>query len=82
VNAYIRRNADIIAIALGAVAFITITIALSVQSERKTTELKRRLNVQTQEWEDLKKRIRADIGEREGDRSYRVVTQHLQELGL
>jgi hypothetical protein len=35
-----------------------------------------------QAWADQKKAIRADIETREGDRNYRVVSQHLRELGL
>jgi hypothetical protein len=56
--------------------------ATTVVQSRKTDALRARLVQQEREWANQKQIIRADIETREGDRSYRTVSQHLRELGL
>lgn len=56
--------------------------ATTVVQSRRTDALRARLVQQEREWANQKQIIRADIEAREGDRSYRTVSQHLRELGL
>jgi len=67
-----------IIICLAGIAFFTI----GVMQKNETNALRKRLVAEEQAWADQKKAIRADIETREGDRTYRVVSQHLRELGL
>lgn len=61
----------------GVTLFITTVVA-----SRRTDALRARMVQQEREWANQKQIIRADIEAREGDRSYRTVSQHLRELGL
>lgn len=62
-------------------AGVTLFTTTVVQS-RRTDALRARLVQQEREWANQKQIIRADIETREGDRAYRIVSQHLRELGL
>lgn len=80
----IRRMFDnetgLLAVVLMA-AGVTLFATTVVQS-RRTDALRARMVQQEREWANQKQIIRADIETREGDRSYRTVSQHLRELGL
>jgi hypothetical protein len=67
-----------IIICLAGIAFFGIGVA----QKNETNALRKRLVAEERAWADHKKAIRADIETREGDRTYRVVSQHLRELGL
>jgi hypothetical protein len=57
-------------------------VSASIVAKNETKAIRRQFEADKQAWADHKKLIRADIETREGDRAYRVVSQHLQELGL
>jgi hypothetical protein len=57
-------------------------LASSIVAKNEANAIRRQFEADKQAWADHKKLIRADIETREGDRAYRVVSQHLQELGL
>ena len=62
-------------------AGVTLFATTLVQS-RRTDALRARIVQQEREWANQKQLIRADIETREGERTYRTVSQHLRELGL
>ena len=62
-------------------AGVTLFVTTVVQS-RRTDALRARIVQQEREWANQKQIIRADIETREGERTYRTVSQHLRELGL
>lgn len=62
-------------------AGVTLFATTIVQS-RRTDALRARLVQQEREWANQKQLIRADIETREGERTYRTVSQHLRDLGL
>ena len=62
-------------------AGVTLFATTLVQS-RRTDALRARIVQQEREWANQKQIIRADIETREGERTYRTVSQHLRELGL
>lgn len=62
-------------------AGVTLFVTTVVQS-RRTDALRARVVQQEREWANQKQIIRADIETREGERTYRTVSQHLRELGL
>jgi hypothetical protein len=57
-------------------------VSASLVAKNEANAIRRQFEADKRAWEGQKKLIRADIETREGDRSYRVVSQHLQELGL
>lgn len=63
------------------VAGVTLFVTTVVQS-RRTDALRARMVQQDREWANQKQIIRADIETREGERTYRTVSQHLRDLGL
>jgi len=80
----IRRMFDHETTPLAVVAmFAGVTLfATTVVQSRRTDALRARLVQQEREWANQKQLIRADIETREGERTYRTVSQHLRELGL
>ena len=57
-------------------------LASTIVAKNEANAIRRQFEADKQSWEGQKKLIRADIETREGERTYRVVSQHLQELGL